>query len=454
MHGRTSSNSIWILLLAASHLFSLLSASRHTDLIFARPTSYEAIASTCALFFAALTILAPQLRGAVTGMLLSYLTMTWLSMPSVPNHQVLLSLIDLLLLLDLARRSEHFPSSHTVATTRALIVVIYFFAALAKMNSEFLGPLSCADIFTQHIGAFFRVLSGKSPLDSVPSNVIRWGALVIEFLLLPLLIFRRTRSVGVLLAMLFHLGLAIDPVKRFFNFSAVMYVGLLTFLLPLRDALRLPRLLVASAKAGSLLFLFAALCLSYDAELSTASLLGRFALGAMLWLLSFVPISLFLLSRNWRAPPESSLSGASAPYLAVLLVALLNGLAPYLGLKTGSSFTMYSNLRIDAQSSNHLIIPRSLNLLGLMEEPVTIVGSSNEALRAAIQSEGSLRVYPFELYRLLLEHPNDYVEYENQLGEQRRAGRGSPLPPAPPFLWLRWWIVFHPLHERAPRCIW
>jgi hypothetical protein len=67
--------------------------------------------------------------------------------------------------------------------------------------------------------------------------------------------------------------------------------------------------------------------------------------------------------------------------VVIPLVLILNGISPYLGLRTGTSFDMWSNLQTFAPD-NHLIMPASLNLLADATTPITMLDSNDEVLNA------------------------------------------------------------------------
>jgi hypothetical protein len=77
----------------------------------------------------------------------------------------------------------------------------------------------------------------------------------------------------------------------------------------------------------------------------------------------------------WRA--------ASRPALAVVALVFLNGLSPYLGLKTETSFAMYSNLRTEPGFENHLFMP-ALALAPYQSELVLVTAASDHELRQSI----------------------------------------------------------------------
>ena len=62
---------------------------------------------------------------------------------------------------------------------------------------------------------------------------------------------------------------------------------------------------------------------------------------------------------------------------------IFDGINPYLGLKTDTAFAMYSNLRSEGGTTNHLIWRHPLALANYQEDLVQIVDSSDPKLKAA-----------------------------------------------------------------------
>ena len=77
------------------------------------------------------------------------------------------------------------------------------------------------------------------------------------------------------------------------------------------------------------------------------------------------------------------------------LVVLLNGLSPYVGLKTETSWAMYSNLRTEVRP-NHLIVPASAKVFGYQDDLVEIVVSSLPALEEYARSKAQLTFFEFQ----------------------------------------------------------
>src|SRR5262249_48127880 len=190
----------------------------------------------------------------------------------------------------------------------------------------------------------------------------------------------RARRVTVPLFILFHLGLGLDVHKRYLNFSSVMFALLLLYL-PEGAMGRLHDLFADRAAAFRRTF-----TLVYLALIATSLIAGMnsplYWIGRwLLWvpyavgLLIAVVLACALAPRDSRT--ETVGAGAGLAWAVPVLV-MLNGLCPILGLKTRTSWQMYSNIRLEADASNHLLVPRSLDLLGALRDRVVIISTTDE----------------------------------------------------------------------------
>ena len=90
-------------------------------------------------------------------------------------------------------------------------------------------------------------------------------------------------------------------------------------------------------------------------------------------MLLYLPFTLCFFLSAVRVPTPNAWPGATRSYAWLFAVlVLLNGLCPWLGIKDRNSWQMYSNLRLEPGASNHWIIPRSLDLLGLQSDTVQV----------------------------------------------------------------------------------
>ena len=102
----------------------------------------------------------------------------------------------------------------------------------------------------------------------------------------------------------------------------------------------------------------------------------------------------------------------------------LNGASPYLGLKSETSFAMYSNLRTTGET-NHLFIPKALQIAPYMDSVIQIESSDHPVLKTYVGSNFGLAplmfaeiaqeplartVYTLDGQRYTIEEPEDIPE--------------------------------------------
>ena len=355
------------------------------------------------------------------------------SLPVVPNHWLLTGIVSLAILgaaasvaLRGGRRAVSLGALYQTLTppVRISAVIFYFFACFHKLNADFLDPdVSCAVRFLEQTFAPFASL-GLTALPGVGTSVIL-ATLAAELGVAVGLAVPRWRYAACLLGAGFHLLLALDAPRVFYNFSAVMF-AVLWVCLPARDARR-----VAGHRALRALPFFrgysciVGLAWGFPAEAARVTAFGF----SGLWLafaLTFLSHAGLLgrghvlhfarVARRARplpsppAPPRRCSPRAAGVLLLLPALLLLNGLSPYLGLKTRTAWQMYSNLTLDAATSNHLLVPYSLDLGGYLADSVRILATSDPALQARYVHTGS-RMTWFELQRYVGQHPVKELTY-------------------------------------------
>jgi hypothetical protein len=346
---------------------------------------------------------------------------------------------------------------------RAEVVVLYTFAALAKFNSSFLvRDLSC-------VGLFYRQLAGHIPLFPEADwalGIALFSTIVIESTIPLLLAFRRTGSAGVLLAVGFHLLLAIGGAP---SFSVAAFALLSLFLPPevfrsaaacFRKLLRYVPPNAAASLSGPLPFVvLAALVLAPAVSVWVEWLpvetmaWGTSRIFWALWLLGGSFLAGLLLS-GFVAGEGRRLAPATARAILPLLwigpaLAVANGLSPYAGAKTENTFTMFSNLRTEGEHWNHLLIPRSVRVLGLQDELVHVIASSAPELKAF--TEPGVFLVATHFHEITSGLPDASVTYESG-GRIHQVARIAdvPLLSRPPgWPGLRKLLVFRPVDTRG-----
>jgi hypothetical protein len=362
---------------------------------------------------------------------------------------------------------------HAAPALRGVLLLAYGWAAFAKLNRDFVDPaVSCASQFSldlvRHLGLpLIGWVSGPA------GALAGWGTAAIELSVLLLLAVRGTRVLGVALGLLFHFLLVVDPLAITYDFSSALYALFLLFL-PASFVFRM-RLLVELAGdspravrtrqilvgAGAL-FLLGAAAPSVP-WLAVPHLVGR----KVLWLL-FALMFLASFVGAWRAVgwrPGSDTGGAASrrrPPLAtapVLALVLLNGLAPYLGLKTAVTFTMYSNLRVEGGVSNHFLVRTPIELGALSRNVRDLVqpqASSDPEINQ--WAADGLLLSRFELRRAAASVPRASLTYfDPRLGSavRRNSVADDPVLSVAPSWWQRKLLMYRPVDAEGPtHCRW
>ena len=394
-------------------------------------------------------------------------------LPFVSNHWLLSGFVSLALLaagavlwLRAGRAAVQAAALYETVTpaVRGAVVVFYFFTFFHKLNADFLDPAtSCAGTFFGHIVG----LAALPPLPAVVRPVIV-ATLVVEGVLTVGLAVPRWRRAACWLGAGFHVLLALDALKFFYNFSAVMF-ALLWVCVPRSVAWGLLTSRPTPAHgwkqwgraAGRYHFLavyavLVGLCWVFPAQSWQLAAYGFTAL----WL-AFAAI---LLARAWgagracapRMAPPPAIPRLAAVLLLLPVLVFVNGASPYLGVKLRSAWQMYSNLNVSAHGSNHYLIPASLDLGGFLADSVWIVAASDPWLHRHYGQTGA-RLTWFELRRYLVRQPDTRLLYVRAGHPPRVFGptaQESALTTPPPWL-LHKLLLFRPLGPPAAAlCDW
>ena len=403
----------------------------------------------------------PAARRLVTLSAASFLVVAWSQLPALPNHRVILGLISFLILASSLASSKRDTSAWSALqhALRALTLIVYAFAVLAKLNTTYTSSRSsCAYVFFDQALSITGLPSGASSLLSVPS--IAWWSIVSEVLIAFLLICKRTRPAGIVLGLLFHLALAANYLKYFANFSCTMFVLLCSWLSDEQAEGILHRYETFWRRIvpalGFAMFIVTACAWSGVIEMSAWIIVRHvlFSVFGITVLTSVIAVARVPNDRALTFSPRS-LSIAQA---VVLLVALANGAAPYLGIKTRSSFSMYSNLRIEPHVSNHFFMPPSPDILGVLQDTVQITSESTDPQRTTFPPETPLLVTYLELCCRIAQKIEDKTPFEVSFirgGAQRALRSGEPLPADCPPRWARKLLLFGPVGPGSENsCVW
>lgn len=359
---------------------------------------------------------------------------------------------------------------------RAAVAIMYVWAGTQKLNWDYFDPaVSCATKLHVEIASYF---GGLVPTGSWTHVTVAVVSLILEFGIPLLLFIPRTRYLGFVCAVLFHLWLSIHPAAGIFSFTSLI-LAILVLFIPMemgrelqtlwnRQLRRLgggeiergrrrARTLAITAFFVTLAIqatLYLTIARSYEV-FHTANRVGFFAFFAWgLW------IGACYLIAGWKAEmAKAPLPHRASPGLAWigLIPVILNGVWPWVGGRTQTSFSMYSNLRSEA-AGNHMFLRRA-DVFDLQNDMVEVLTSAPDILGPSHRPRGiqqfanpGHRLLPwFEFRRLVSEMDGDFeVSYaragttgEHSLGRKEGVPHGDPaaFEPLPllarKFLWFR-----------------
>jgi hypothetical protein len=217
-----------------------------------------------------------------------------------------------------------------------------------------------------------------------------------------LLLFRRTRHAGVVVGAVFHWWLAIHPRDGFYNFSSMLLAAFYLFAVDTivartgrASARWLPRISRAFLAIVALIVVAESSGLAARAG-APDPFLWLWVVYGVLLIGGFVAV---IRARDAETPTRALFQLRPATAVLPILV-VLNGVSPYVGLKTETSWAMFSNLRTEGGQSNHWLVPAGMQLFDYQQDLVELVEVSDPGLQAVARTGASipyfeLRVKPW-----------------------------------------------------------
>jgi hypothetical protein len=411
-------------------LFSVLWALAAVWHLLGNPTLAWGPIQAALAVSAGLVLLRPGTVGPLAILAVAGIATMWSEAPLLGNHWLLAALVDAALLLavvvGVARRR---PGDATdladrfLPVARLCVLGFYVFAAFAKLNSAFFDrSVSCATFYfresTDSIGLSALQLDGAASLEWA----VIVGTAAVELAIPWLLVVRRTRHVGVLVALAFHALLAVDQTHQFFDFSSVL-TALFVLFLPSASGVWVAervgslraRLVLADERAPHRVHLglvalpvLAGLAVALDAvSVETARLIGWYP-----WQLCAIAVLVASVRFLRQRSPAASTRALRVGHVAFLLVPILvvaNGLTPYLELKTGFGWNMYANLRTVDGESNHYLVRSTLPLTDVQGALVHVLESDDPGLAAYADNGYALPWQQLRAY--LADRPDTGLRY-------------------------------------------
>lgn len=404
--------------------------------------------------------------------------------PRVPNHIFFEMLVHLTLLSSLGlsllnSRQQHAnessgamsPSFATTAFNLSRpymiieLIILYLFTVIHKLNYDFFNPaVSCA-VSMHHDVA--------TSVPGIPEGPWTWwptiiGTILIELAIPILFIARRTRPFGLILGIGFHLFLALHPHGGIYSFTGLLFT-LYFLLLPdyskdwltLRWA-KMPlvgRIVLKCVVLGGffLAVYFQALASREGKPFEDLNAIGFIAwlpmalviAGAYILALIFGPVNQHdaKLSVGTSDTQVESTLGRLLWIFPILV--LINGSSPYLGLKTTTAFSMFSNLRTEGGHSNHVFLP-NVAMFKYQEDLVEVL-ESNDSKFSDLVDSGDLIPW-FEFRRMASTSERDDAEITCiRNGIRLVLKRGAPSKESQEAFTPHPWLAAKFLHFRSIR---
>lgn len=293
--------------------------------------------------------------------------------PILANHSIFNLFVNVFLFFILMKNKLLRFEARYASSAVLGLAVVYFWAAFHKVNSDFLFlEESCAYSFMKRID--------KTYFDGIlPSSITRFSFLPIliviyEFLIAFFLLFKRSFFGGFFLSLVFHLSLA--PLE-FIDFSMIS-ISLYTLYLSSfankewrKSIFRvIPYFVLSQLVLGVALF-FIENKGKNSVFYQTQCVFLFFFIGYFLYH-SFKYLKGFRYGSIWKL--KKSL------YIFPALIFLF-GSFNYLGLSTAGTFSMFSNLRTEGTSWNHLLVPRSVRVFDYQNDIYWTLSAPKNLLR-------------------------------------------------------------------------
>ena len=317
------------------------------------------------LFAAVVMLVRPSLLTAAV-LAGSHLLVIYLKMPLVGNHEILLLLANVTVLLGLLIRRDRWLSA-AVPPMRWIVLIGYSAIAFSKLNSGFVDrTVSCAAIFGDEFGERVGVSVSGSP---VLSDLAITATILFEVAIPVLLMTRRWRHIGVRLGLVFHTVLALEPVGHVFDFTSVLFMLFLLFLgaeesEAFSAALDRTWETLGTRRIGLVLGVIVLGNYVARGVVLFGWRLPTWLFDYPIWLLyaAFILRTVFTGGAE-RTSPHPALEFRFAPIMGLVVgLTVLNALSPYLEIRSAGAFNMYSNLVAHDGETNHFLLPGTLPL--------------------------------------------------------------------------------------------
>jgi hypothetical protein len=372
---------------------------------------------------AALAVLsAPRSMGPLLGLAVVSPISAWLEAPVLGNHWLVVAFVDLALVgaAVSARRGWSIDPARFAALflplARWTLIAFYSFAAFSKLNHGFFDTAAgCGTFYFDELAGSLGFSTPLAVGHGGWAHLVPVGVAGIELAVPVLLVWRRTRNIGVVVGLVFHGIVALDQTHLFSDFSSVL-LALFVLFLPASWAVGVVDRCRRQARLGSGLQAVALCAFAVTLVLLGSSRGARVFSDLLMWewfvvdALAVVLVVAFVVrGRAERLEHPMRLVGVPRWLWLVPVVVVFNGLTPYLELKTAYGFNMYSNLVTADGETNHFLVPRTLPVNGNAADVVRIERTSDPGLNLYVSRGYDLPYLSLRAY--LANHPTASIRY-------------------------------------------
>ncbi len=309
-----------------------------------------------------------------------------------------------------------------------LVVLLYLFATLHKLNSRYMSDVGAASqmyraiVYSEHMAAIAPLF----PTDEAFIAILPPLSILLELAIPLMLLFRRSRLAAILIGVLFHSVISLRSYPP--ALDAIVFVGAVYIpFLPeasidiinatVLDRLRSSRLyalfksVILPTIILAVIFVPAVYSLPKLPSLdwfSFANLLSAFWAVYVAAYISLLALIIYKIRAAEYGKAPYLIASAHYPLVSVLVLAFLVGMSPYLGLKTAGAFTMFSNLETEGNYSNHWFMPQELQIFDYQKQVCVIETTAEDIPTTA--ATGTLLTY-HRFRKLTRNNPEAAITY-------------------------------------------
>ena len=290
---------------------------------------------------------------------------------------------------------------------RWILAGLYFYGIYHKINADFLDPaVSCAVVL-------YRTLAGHVYLEDFAFG--HYGAIyatfIVEAVAMVALFIPRLKRFGMMVGLPFHIVIGFTGYAYYKDFSTIVLVLYALFLPKQAVDYGIGKIMQWAGGEKPMVWIGRMALIAFVASyLLTSGMLWDLSKAApthsgFVWYFaaySFVFYAFVMLSMH---KPRDRRNEYKLNWLYIVpALFFLNGMSPYLGLKTESSMAMFSNLHTEGGQTNHLLHGRLANTFTYQEDPLTLLRLTGPQFSADYRPAGKT-IVRYELDRLLSRNP-------------------------------------------------